>query len=370
MMATQLQIKEKAKREIRAVCDKLFEDGLSNGKKYSIRRVQDLRKELFGQAGHQDLIKEVRDEWLREKGLFQPTAKPEVQLSHVGLVGSSSQTPWVQNAVESFLVEQKELIAQEVEKQFQDKITALEYALSQSQQRCQTLEESLTTEQEQALLKQQQIDGFSGVVNSFVEKIEVLTEEKTKAIQKTKSVYRIEDELKQEKQAHEALKIKFNELHHTFKYQSTQLDEVEKQNAQLKQQNNKLNVETRALERTKEELSFRQQSAIQELANFKNWHEEVVTEHKNQAKSTAKQHSKDVAELYNKIYDEFERLNKSAMELDSKRSMEQSKAFVELGENVKTLKDNLRNELRQVTNDTRDLKGAIQTINQAIEKKK
>lgn len=368
MMATQLQIKEKAKREIRAVCDKLFEDGLSNGKKYSIRRVQELRKELFGQAGHQDLIKEVRDEWLREKGLFQPTAKPEVQVSHVDLVDNRSQTPWVQNAVESFLVEQKELIAQEVEKQFQDKIAALENALSQSQQRCQTLEESLTKEQEKAQLKQQQIDGFSGVVNSFVEKIEVLTEERTKAIQKVENVYRVEDELKQEKQAHEALKIKFNELHHTFKWQSTQLDEAEKQNTQLKQQNNKLKVEIRTLERTKEELSFRQQSATQELANFKDWHEEVVKEHKNQAKNTAKQHSKDVTELYNKIYDEFERLNKSAMELDSQRSMEQSKAFVELGENMKALKDNLRSELRQVTSDTRDLKGAIQAFKLEIKK--
>ena len=174
--------------------------------------------------------------------------------------------------------------------------------------------------------------------------------------------------MKQEKQAHEALKIKFNELHHTFKWQSTQLDEAEKQNTQLKKQNNKLKVEARALERTKEELSFRHQSAIQELANYKNWHEEVVKEHKNQAKHTAKQHNKALSELYNKVYEEFERLNKSAMELDSKRSMEQSKAFVELGENVKALKDNLRSELRQVTSDAHDLKGAIQAFKLAIKK--
>ena len=56
------------------------------------------------------------------------------------------------------------------------------------------------------------------------------------------------------------------------------------------------------------------------------------------------------------------------MELDSKRSMEQSKAFVELGENVKALKDNLRSELRQVTSDAHDLKGAIQAFKLAIKK--
>lgn len=349
-----------AQQEIFAACKSLYDEGVRDYKKLSIRAIRNRRLALLGQGGHQDVIANYRDEWCKKNGLIAiPEKKPEPLKYQVETSSNSAEAPALLSAVEVFLTQQKESLTAEIQSQFEDKVKALEQTVEELKEKCTYLESALEQEKSESEKKQQQISQFDEISKTFVERIESLTKENCKYLHFKSEVKLLEEKLEGEEKHSKQLESKLNNLNQAYKHQATQLKEALNNEKQLKKEGNDLALKCTQLTQLKEQLDKEYQFALQNIERQKDWHSSEISRLEQQNKEIEKRTHDNYKSIFKSVNEELVRIYTRNEEMSNKYIKQQVELLVSMKQDASDAKEVLKSELAVISRRAKDLQDLI-----------
>lgn len=281
-----LQLKEAARQQVFSACELLYKRGARTIRDFSVRKIREVKMELFGVGGKFNTIPGYRDEWLEQAGLLGEKETGNV----IKTQGDSLDTNQsLESAFNDFVKQQANKLAGEVKVNLEKKVT----------------EQNEEIEKLKLVLaeKNREIEGLknfssgSGVAfDDFAEiKAQLIIEKKLKNEFENK----FNDNLSELKQ----IQTDFLQAKEMLKEKETRCETIEKELAQYYSKVAAVKAESESIQANKAMLEIRYREALQDLSLAERelkWYKEKEKEQSNELNKSLSYASKIIEKLQDK----------------------------------------------------------------------